>query len=282
MVQKVKNIVIPGSGNRSITLDIFFDKEMIQKPVIIYAHGFSGFKDWGNFDLVAEKFSEAGFVFVKFNFSHNGTTPQQPEEFADLEAFGENNYSIELNDVKLVTDWVCDTANLYAKHIDRKKVYLIGHSMGGGIAILYAAADERIKKLVTWAAISQCKTPWGNWAAEKMEEWKKDGVQYYTNSRTNQHMPLYYQLFEDYTNNAQKLDIKKAIQNLTIPVLICQGTQDTGVPLASALLLKEWQPAAILYTLETDHVFGRKHPWTASDLPPATKAVVAASLRFLL
>ncbi len=282
MLQKVKNIIIPGSGNRPITLDIFFEKETGQKPAIIYAHGFNGFKDWGNFDLIAEKISEAGFAFVKFNFSHNGTTPQQPEEFSDLEGFGKNNYSIELNDVKLVTDWVCDAANLYAKHIDKKMVCLIGHSMGGGIAILHAATDKRISKLVTWAAISQCKTPWGNWPAEKMDEWKRSGVQYYTNSRTKQQLPMYYQLFEDYRDNEQKLDIKQAMQSLTIPVLICQGTADAAVPIASALLLKEWQPAAILYTLDTDHVFGRKHPWAATYLPPATEAVVVACLQFLL
>ena len=70
--------------------------------------------------------------------------------------------------------------------------------MGGGISILQAAEDKRINKLITWASISECKTPWGNWPPDKMQQWKETGVEYYTNSRTKQEMPLYYQLYEDY------------------------------------------------------------------------------------
>jgi hypothetical protein len=48
-----------------------------------------------------------------------------------------------------------------------------------------------------------------------------------------------------------------------------------------AYQLKEWQPSAQLFTVESDHVFGRKHPWTEDHLPSAMEAVVEVSLRFL-
>ncbi|MEO6356903.1 MAG: alpha/beta fold hydrolase [Ferruginibacter sp.] len=281
-MQKIKNICLYTKDNHTITLDIFFEEDKAQKPVVIYAHGFNGFKDWGNFDLIAEKFARQGLVFIKFNFSHNGTTPAHPEEFADLEAFGNNNYSTELNDLTGVVEWTSSTNNPYREAIDSNRIYLIGHSMGGGIAILHAAKDERIKKLVTWASISQCKTPWGNWPPQQMEEWKQSGVQYYTNSRTKQQMPLYYQLYEDYCNNMAALDIMKAMQQLAIPILICHGTADAAVPVENALLLIRCQPAAQLFTVASDHVFGRKHPWTEKELPGAMEAVVNASMQFLL
>lgn len=277
----IKNIIIPGSAGLPIALDIFFDKEGLKKPVVIYAHGFNGFKDWGNFDLIAKKFTAAGFVLVKFNFSHNGTTPGTPEEFTNLEAFGNNNYTRQLTDLQRVIDWVSDTGNRYHSEIADHKLYLVGHSMGGGIAILQAAADTRIKKLITWAAISECKTPWGSWPPEKMEEWKKTGVAYYNNSRTHQQMPLYYQLYEDYWQHEKKLDIKKAIGSLDIPVLICHGTSDAAVPVEKAYELKQWQPRARLFTIDSDHVFGRKHPWTENVLPAAMEAVVEESIHFL-
>lgn len=280
-MNQCKNISIAGSDGRPITLDIFFDTHTSKLPVVIYAHGFNGFKDWGNFDLVAQQFARAGFVFVKFNFSHNGTTPEQPDEFADLDAFGKNNYSKELADLRSVTNWVCDVANPYMDAIDLERIYLIGHSRGGGISILYAAEDTRVRKLVTWASVSECKTPWGNWPAEKITEWKKAGVQYYTNSRTDQQMPMLYQLYEDFMQNEERLNIQHAIGRLAIPVLICHGTQDTAVPIEKAYQLAGWQPKANLFIIESDHVFGRRHPWPEDHLPEAMQLVVEKSLQVL-
>lgn len=276
-----KNIVIPGTENLPIGIDIFFTNEQEQRPVVIYAHGFNGFKDWGNFDLIAEMFSAAGFVFIKFNFSHNGTSPGNPTAFTNLEAFGNNNYTKQLIDLQLVIDWVCDPTNIYQSVMNTNDICLIGHSLGGGIAILQAAADKRIKKLITWAAISECKTPWGNWTTEKIIEWKESGVAYYNNSRTQQQMPMYYQLYEDYLQHEAKLNIQKAIGKLDIPVLICHGTNDLAVPVEKAYQLKSCQPSAILFINDSDHVFGRKHPWLTNELPIAMQSVVDASLYFL-
>ncbi len=277
----IKNTILPGTCKKPMALDIFFNNDREQRPVVIYVHGFNGFKDWANFDLIAKKIAEDDYVLVKFNFSHNGTAPGKPEEFTDLEAFGNNNYSKQLNDLRLVIDWVCDPLNPYQQAIDKDQIFLIGHSMGGGISILHAANDLRIKKLVTWAGISECKTPWAGWPPAKMLEWKETGVQYYTNSRTKQQMPLYYQLYEDYAQNKERLDISKAIKSLDIPILICHGTNDTAVPVEKAFELKSWQPRAELFTIESDHVFGRSHPWIPNNLPQAMEAVVDASLQFL-
>ena len=265
---------------RPMAIDIFFNDDNMKKPVVIYAHGFNGFKDWGGCDLIADEFANAGFVLVKFNFSHNGTTPGQPEEFADLEAFGNNNYSKELNDLQLITDWVCDVANPYNSALDINNIYLIGHSMGGGISILFAAEDNRIKKLTTWAAISECKTPWGGWPQERMKEWLLKGVQYYKNTRTAQQLPLYYQLYLDYKENEMRLSIEKAIKKLTIPILICHGISDISVPVESAYHLKEWQPAAELFTLDCNHVFDRVHPWEKEYLPEAMDIVLQKTISF--
>jgi uncharacterized protein len=276
-----KNIVIAGNKKMQIALDIFFANENEKNPVVIYAHGFNGFKDWGNLDMMAAQFVQKGFTLVKFNFSHNGTSPENPMEFTDLQAFGNNNYTAQLEDLRLVIDWVSDPLNVHHGAIDEQRIYLIGHSMGGGIAILKARQDERIKKLVTWAAVSECKTPWGNWPEEKMHQWKTAGVQFYKNSRTGQELPLYYQLFEDYANNREALDIKKAISALSIPVLLCHGRQDNAVAVEKVYELKAVMPLAELFIVESDHVFGRKHPWTEDHLPEPMQQVLSKTLSFL-
>ncbi len=280
-MKKEKNIVINGASGLPVAIDIFFNEDGLQKSVVIYAHGFNGFKDWANFDMIAALFAEEGFVFIKFNFSHNDTAPQTPEDFTNLEAFGNNNYSKQLNDLQIVTDWICDAANPYHNNINTNNISLIGHSMGGGIAIIFASEDKRINQLVTWAAIAECKTPWGSWTVEKMEDWKAKGVQYYENGRTKQQMPLYYQLHEDYEQNQQRLNICEAIKNTTVPVLICHGTNDNAVPVSKAYLLKEAQPNAEMFTVVSDHVFGRSHPWPHDYLPAATEDIVNKTIGFL-
>src|SRR6187551_3619604 len=92
IMKKIKNILITGSGRLPMLVDLFFEDDPGKKTIVIYSHGFNGFKDWGNFDMVAERFAAAGFIFVKFNFSHNGTSVQQPSAFENLQAFGQNNY----------------------------------------------------------------------------------------------------------------------------------------------------------------------------------------------
>ena len=248
--------------------------------MVIYAHGFNGFKDWGNFDLIADQFALAGFCFLKFNFSHNGTTPDAPEEFIDLEAYGNNNYTKELADLQRVINWSLSNDNPAFDLIDQEKIFLIGHSRGGGVVLLKAAEEKRIKAVATWASVAESKTPWGSWTSERIEQWKQTGVDYYTNSRTKQQMPLYYQLLEDYEANKERLNIVRAVGQLNIPLLICHGINDEAVPVEKAHLLKSAAPAAELFLVESDHVFGRRHPWTSREIAPPMQLVVNKTIHF--
>lgn len=278
-MDRYKNILLRGAEHKPMPLDIFYSARP-PGPVVIYAHGFNGFKDWGNFDLIAEQFAAAGFTFVKFNFSHNGTTPEAPEEFVDPEAFGNNNYTRELFDLQAVIDWVRNPANPHAAAIDPTRIYLVGHSMGGGIVLLKGAEEPAISAIATWASIGECKTPWGSWTQEQLAEWKHDGVQYITNSRTKQELPLYYQLYEDYQLHKDRLDIKGAVKRLRVPLLLCHGTHDEAVSIINAYELHAAAQGADLFELDTDHVFGRHHPWLEAYLPEAMQQVVDRTIAF--
>ena len=91
----IKNIILDGRHSKPILADVFFKENNQPKKVVVFCHGYKGFKDWGAWNLMAEEFAKAGFFFIKFNFSHNGGTPEQPIDFPDLEAFGNNNYTKE-------------------------------------------------------------------------------------------------------------------------------------------------------------------------------------------
>ena len=75
-MQKIKNLLLPTAHQKTITL-VILSKYNTQAPTIIYAHGLNGFKNLGNFDLIAEQLLKRGFTYVQLNFPPNGTTPTQ-------------------------------------------------------------------------------------------------------------------------------------------------------------------------------------------------------------
>ncbi|MDH5597883.1 MAG: dienelactone hydrolase, partial [Cyclobacteriaceae bacterium] len=142
-------------NNRDILLDIRFNSKTNNSDLILFVHGFKGFKDWGPFNQVADWFVEQGFAYAKLNLSHNGTTAEHPCDFVDLEAFGNNTFSIELDDLQVVIDFLFSENSQIPSNIwNNKKLHLIGHSRGGGLAVLKAAEESRVSSLITWAGIN--------------------------------------------------------------------------------------------------------------------------------
>ena len=246
-------------------------------PVIVFAHGFKGFKDWGYFPMAANWFASQGFAFVRFNFSHNGTSIEHPQDFVALENFGKNNFSIELNDFDDVLTWISAKAGQYA--FNTNKIYSIGHSRGGGISLIKANEDSRIKKVITWASVADFES---RMKVEGFEEWKKNGVTYIPNSRTNQNMPLYFQFYENLDENRERFLIKKAAKNLSKPLLIIHGTNDETVPLNEANALHQWANDSRLHIIENaDHTFNTIHPYTEQDLNEIVLRKLNVSKAFL-
>jgi alpha/beta superfamily hydrolase len=269
-----RNIEIEGSSGRPVLLDIYRLKTNKKHPLVIFCHGFKGFKDWGGWDIVARKFAENGFIFLKFNFSHNGTTPADPLSFDDLDAFGQNTFSKELSDLDKVITWASE--NL--KEQMTGETDLIGHSRGGGIAILQAARDERISKLATWAAVNDFGYAWNEGL---VENWRKKEVIYAENKRTNQLMPLYFSLYEDYIQNKEALSIENAVRGIKKPFLAVHGTEDESVSFDHALQLKKWNQSIKLDLIpQGNHVFGLKHPYTEPSLPFDMLTVVQHTIKF--
>lgn len=275
-VTKKLNIPVQSRNGKAMLTDLFYKDDAQTKPVIVFAHGFKGFKDWGCWDLIAERCAAEGFAFIKFNFSNNGTTAGKPTEFADLEAFGNNNFTTQLDDLDAILDWVENDERV--KSISNGDIILIGHSLGGGLSIIKAREDKRISKLVTWAAISW----FDRLFPEDIDAWEQEGVHYTLNARTGQEMPLYYQLAEDYYENEERLDILDACIRIRVPFLVVHGTHDEAVPVQMAFLLKRYAGDAELILLDgAGHTFGAKHPFEGNELPAESEALVQQTVAFL-
>lgn len=275
----IKNTIINGKHNKPILADIFYKDTNRPKPIVVFCHGYKGFKDWGAWDLMAQKFAKAGFFFVKFNFSHNGGTINQPIDFPDLEAFGNNNYTKELDDLETVIDWVLNISN-YTKEINKNAISLIGHSRAGGIVTIKSEEDVRIEKVITLAGVADYKKRTAT--TGKLKKWKKEGVKYVLNGRTKQQMPHFYQFYEDFVKNENRLTIERAIQNLQIPHLIIHGESDTSVSMDEAIIQHKWNPKSQLEIIkEANHVFNTSHPWRKEELSYELQKVIDIIIQFL-
>ena len=108
------------------------------------------------------------------------------------------------------------------------------------------------------------------------------GVYYVDNARTQKRMPLYYQLYENYIKNEERLSIKKTLEKFRKPYLILHGSEDPAVPLAAAEYLAKNASKSVLEIIKgANHVFGGSHPFNETNLPKDTLIVVENSLTFL-
>ncbi|PQJ76831.1 alpha/beta hydrolase family protein [Polaribacter glomeratus] len=275
----IKNTIIQGKHNKPILVDIFYKETNLPKQIVVFCHGYKGFKDWGAWNIMAETFAEAGFFFIKFNFSHNGGTANNPIDFSDLEAFGNNNYTKELDDLETVIDWFSNNLDI-KKELNLEAISLIGHSRGGGIVLLKTNEDARIKKVITLAGV--CDFEKRTATIGDLQQWKKDGVKHVLNGRTKQQMPHFYQFYEDFIKNKERFNIKKATENIEIPHLIIHGDADTSVLIEEAENLHKWNLKSEYQIIENaNHVFNTSHPWKEKKASKELESTIKLCVDFL-
>lgn len=270
---KKEAFTLQGIAGKTISGDYTYDDKNTNSNTIIFIHGFKGFKDWGAHHLTATFFAQNGYRFVKFNLSHNGVTAEHMNDVTDMEAFASNTISKELADVDAVISYVSE--NFLSPSIS-----LIGHSRGGGLAIIQAAKDPRINKLVTWSAISDFSSLWKK---EQEEEWIQTGQIFVENARTKEKMPLNSTLLEDFNKHKEDFDISAAAKRIRIPWLILHGDNDINVKFSVAQELAQKQLKAKIQKIEgANHVYGASHPYTNNELPVHLQDLAKKTLEFLL
>lgn len=246
-------------------------------PAIVACHGFKGFMEWGFFPALAELLATRGFVVARFNFTGSGMQPGD-ELVTDLDAFRHNTFSREVEETTEVLDALGD--RVAPGRVDPARVALFGHSRGGGVALLaaaHAAWRERLRALVTWAALATFDK-----ATPAMKAyWRRTGELPFENQRTGQILPLGIGLLEDVEANAAALDLEAAAERRRMPWLIVHGDADETVPAGDADVLHAAAapPVELLKVAGGDHGLGGRHPFGGPT--PALIEALNATQRFL-
>lgn len=274
-----KNFLLEGKHHKPIVTDVYFQPTQQPKPIVIFCHGYKGFKDWGAWDLIAEKFAEEGLFFIKFNFSHNGGTADDPIDFPNLDAFAQDNFTKQLDDLQSVINWITTTKEFHA-NADVEQVNLIGHSRGGGIVAIKAEEERQVKKVITWNGVSdfESRFPQG----ENLQKWKEDEFYFVKNGRTQQQMPHHIQFYEDFMANKERFNIQRAVTHLKKPYLIIHAEDDPTVNVAEAKKLHQWNKKSELFIIKgSNHVFETKHPWEQERLSSDLEKVTNKTIQFI-
>lgn len=236
-------------------------------PVILFIHGFKGFKDWGAFPDACEELTRAGFAVLALNLSMNGVGKSMTE-FDEPELFQRETLSQDLADVGSVIEAIMSKEIHSDKAIlDTDRIGLVGHSRGGHTAIVAAAEYSEIQCLVTWSAVADYNH---RWSKEMVSDWKKKGFTEIKNSRTGDVLRLDKIVYDDAMANGDKLMAIQRVKELYIPSMFIAGKEDESVPSSDSEMLFRVSPAddkEIRIIQKAGHTFEVSHPFTMKEFP---------------
>lgn len=186
---------------------------------IVYLHGFASSPQSGKARFFAGKFETLGVPF---------TAPQLDEgNFEGLTISGQ---------LKVVE-----------RAVGQDRVVLMGSSLGGYLAALYAARSVQIDKLVLLAPAFRFPTRWrARYSAEDLELWRKKGAIPFFHYGFNAERGLGYQIVED----ALKYEDEPAFKQ---PALVLHGRKDEVVPAALSEAFAEGRPNVELRLFDSGH-----------------------------
>jgi pimeloyl-ACP methyl ester carboxylesterase len=271
---------LTGADGGPLRGDVRTTAARADRPAVVIAHGFKGFKDWGFFPHLADRLARGGVTAVSFNFSGSGVGPEG-DRFTEPDRFARATFGGDLRDLEAVLA-ALRSGRLIEQLPPPSRVGLFGHSRGGGVGVLAAAGHPDIRSLVTWSAIGQAS----RWGPETIRRWRAAGMLDVTNARTGEVLPVYLDVLDELDADREgRLDIAAAAALVSAPWLIVHGEVDETVSIREAQLLHRasGERAELLVVRHGGHTFGARHPWagTTAELDQAMDATVGWFLRTL-
>ncbi len=179
----------------------------------ILCHGMESSKESEKLIALGRALAENGMRTLRFDFAGCGESGGQFDEIA---------YSGEVEDLKAAFNFL--------QRQNASKIGLLGSSMGGTVALLFAAREKSVKALVTIAAPAHPeKITQTLLTPKEVLNWRQTGFITYHGRRIN----------VSFLDDVQKLDVPQAAKTVSCPALIIHGDRDQTVPVDEAYELYE-------------------------------------------
>ena len=211
------------------------------QAAVISCHGMLSNKDGEKHRWLANELAQRGIPCLRFDFAGLG---ESEGRLFDI------SYSNEMEDLEAAIDW------LSKRGVAR--FGLFGSSMGGAVALLAAARDERVVAVATLAAVGHPDAIAKRYPRE-VEAWERLGYADVMGRRIGRTL----------LDDALEHDVISAVGVLRAPVLILHGDDDAVVSSSDALDI-----ASAAREVTLDIVMGADHRFSNPvHLRPAMRKV---------
>lgn len=186
----------------------------VSRAGAVLCHGMESNKSSVKIAGMSEFLQDRGLTALRFDFAGSG---ESAGDFADI------SHSRQVDDLSAAVS--------YLERRGVERVGLIGSSMGGSVALMYAGSGRRVAGLATIAApldplglVQQFSTE-----RDHLDAWESRGFTEYHGHRINR----------GFLDDMRQLDIAGAATRITCPVLVIHGDADETVPVEQAHQLYE-------------------------------------------
>lgn len=250
------------------------------RGVVLIAHGFKGYKDYGMFPRLAAAIADAGFIAHRFNFSHSGMTTDTAT-FARPELFERDTWNKQVADLWTVVQ-AAHQGEIAGQGLPQ---VLLGHSRGGVTVLLTAgrfADDPAFPQpvgLITAAAPSTCNSL----TEDQLHQLIDAGFLPSPSSRTGEELRVGRAFVQEQLDDPPAHDLLALCSRIRCPVLVIHGADDPTVPVGCARELTSGIVDSSSCVIEGgDHVFNTPNPMADASSPsPQLQALLDAATGFV-
>ena len=234
------------------------------RGVVVLAHGFKGYKDYGMFPRIAETMAAAGMIAHRFNFSHSGMT-NQIETFERPDLFERDTWNKQVFDCRAVIGAIA------AGRIDGARLpsVLFGHSRGGAAALLTVgrSADDPLPVAPVGVVAASAPSACNPLPPEQADQLLERGFLESPSARTGQALRIGRALLSEQLDDPPAHDLPALIGRIGCPLLLVHGAVDPTVPVACAHQIAEAAVgrAEVVIVEGGDHVFNTPNPLPADE-----------------
>jgi len=188
------------------------------------------------------------------DFSHNGHLEPFREDCLDEEAWSQNRYHFERDEVAWALNKIARPGT---------KLVVLGHSRGGAMAAAGARHFEEeggsLSGVSLWAPVSDVFSRFPD--EDGLRRWERTDRLKVVNGRTGQVLSHPFAFYTEAVNRREELSVQRAVVGLEAPVFVVHGEGDSAVDWREGLRISTWAKRGTFCPIPgADHVFGMSHP----------------------